>query len=103
MRSDKFHGSGSFKRGFANLARSEDLSEVGLPHSSDEAGESRGTKGVTSQCFPTGNTCSTGGYKDVEKELKEISCQSKTYAKLETLMNRVSKESLKIYGTGKRS
>ena len=58
--------------------------------------KAEGAKGVTSQRFPMGNTCSTGGYQDVGKELKEISYQSKTYAKLETLMNRVSKESLKI-------
>lgn len=58
--------------------------------------KAEGAKGVTSQRFPMGNTCSTGGYQGVGKELKEISYQSKTYAKLETLMNRVSKESLKI-------
>lgn len=35
-----------------------------------------GVKGVISQRFPMGNTCSTGGYQDVGKELKEISYQS---------------------------
>jgi len=37
----------------------------------------------------------TGGYKEVERELKGIRYQSRTYAKLETLMNRVNKESIK--------
>ena len=37
--------SGNFKQGFVNRARSEGLSEVGLPHSSDENGENRGSEG----------------------------------------------------------
>lgn len=54
-----------------------------------------GAKGVTNQRFPKESTCNTGGYFDVEKELREIRYQSKTYTKLETLMNHVNEESLK--------
>jgi group II intron reverse transcriptase/maturase len=54
-----------------------------------------GAKGATNQRFPKGSTCSTGGYEDVEQELKGIRYQSRTYAKLETLMNRVNEGSIK--------
>jgi group II intron reverse transcriptase/maturase len=54
-----------------------------------------GAKGVTNQHFPKGSTGNTGGYVNVEQELKEIRYQSRTYAKLETLMNRVNECSLK--------
>jgi group II intron reverse transcriptase/maturase len=54
-----------------------------------------GAKGVTNQRFPKGSTGNTGGYGNVEQELKEIRYQSRTYAKLETLMNRVNERSLK--------
>jgi len=37
----------------------------------------------------------TGGYDKVERELKEIRYQSRKYAKLETLMNRVNEGSIK--------
>jgi len=67
------------------------MSEVGLPHSSEEAGESRGSN----QRFPKRSTRSTGGYESVEHELKGIKYQSRTYAKLKTLMNRVNEESIK--------
>jgi len=53
-----------------------------------------GAKGVTNQRFPEESTGNTGGYEDVEHELKGIRYQSRTYAKLETLMNRVNKGSL---------
>ena len=54
-----------------------------------------GAKGATNQRFPKGSTGNTGGYRNVEQELKGIRYQSKTYAKLETLMNRVSEASIK--------
>jgi len=54
-----------------------------------------GAKGVTNQRFPKRSTGNTGGYKNVEQELKEIRYQSRTYAKLETLMNRVNEASIK--------
>ena len=47
-------------------------------------------KGVTNQHFPKGSTGNTGGCGNVEHEHKGIRYQSKTYAKLETLMNRVN-------------
>jgi hypothetical protein len=34
-----------------------------------------GAKGATNQRFPKGSTCSTGGYEDVEQELKGIILQ----------------------------
>ena len=37
----------------------------------------------------------TGGYTNVEHELKGIRYQSKKYAKVETLMNRVNEEAIK--------
>lgn len=73
----------------------EGLPEVGLPHSSDETCESRRSERVTNQHFPKRNTGNTGGYEYVGHELKGIRYQSKTYAKLETLMNRVNETSIK--------
>lgn len=37
----------------------------------------------------------TGGYGNMAHELKEIRYQSRTYARLETLMNRVNETSIK--------
>ena len=54
-----------------------------------------GAKGVTNQRFPKRSTGNTGGYVNVEQELKGIRYQSRTYKKLETLMNRVNAVSLK--------
>jgi hypothetical protein len=54
-----------------------------------------GAKGVTNQRSPKESTGNTGGYGNVEHELKEIRYQSRSYAKLETLMNRVGEGSLK--------
>lgn len=54
-----------------------------------------GAKGVANRQFPKRNTSSTGGYENVEHELKEIRYQSKTYARLETLMNQVNETSIK--------
>ena len=56
-----------------------------------------GAKGTANQQFPKGNTGNTGGYKrkKVAHELKEIRYQSRTYARLETLMNRVNETSIK--------
>ena len=54
-----------------------------------------GAKGVANQRFPKRNTSNTGGYESVAHELKGIRYQSRTYAKLETLMNRVNEDSLK--------
>lgn len=55
-----------------------------------------GAKGTANQQFPKGNTGNTGGCKrKVAHELKEIRYQSRTYARLETLMNRVNETSIK--------
>ena len=54
-----------------------------------------GAKGAANQQFPKRSTSNTGGYAPVAHELKEIRYQSRTYAKLETLMNRVNEESIK--------
>ena len=54
-----------------------------------------GAKGVANQQFPKQSTGSTGGYEGVAQELKEIRYQSRTYAKLETLMNRVNEVSIR--------
>ena len=54
-----------------------------------------GAKGAANQQFPKRSTCSTGGYESVAHELKEIRYQSRTYARLETLMNRVNETSIK--------
>jgi len=45
--------------------------------------------------FQGRNTSNTGGYETVAHELKEIRYQFKTYARLETLMNRVMKQASK--------
>jgi RNA-directed DNA polymerase len=54
-----------------------------------------GAKGVANWQFLKRNTGNTGGYESVEHELKEIRYQSKTYTRLETLMNRVNETSIK--------
>lgn len=54
-----------------------------------------GAKGVANRQFLKRNTGNTGGYGNVEHELKEIRYQSKTYTRLETLMNRVNETSIK--------
>lgn len=54
-----------------------------------------GAKEAANQQFPKRNTGNTGGYGSVAHELKEIRYQSKTYARLETLMNRVNETSIK--------
>jgi len=54
-----------------------------------------GAKGATNQRYLKRNTGNTGGCRHVEHELKGIRYQSRTYAKLETLMNRVNEENLK--------
>lgn len=54
-----------------------------------------GAKGAANQQFPKRNTSNTGGYESVAHELKEIRYQSRTYARLETLMNRVNETSIK--------
>ena len=54
---------GRIKRGVENQARDEGMTEVGLPHSSDEIGESRGSEG--------GNkSTETGGKTRVTQEVK---------------------------------
>ncbi len=54
-----------------------------------------GAKGAADRQFPKQNTGNTGGYESVAHELKEIRYQSRTYARLETLMNRVNETSIK--------
>jgi len=76
--------------------RGEGLSEVGLPHSSDETGESQWSEGGNKSAFLGNKTWVTQEVaQTMEHELKGIRYQSKTYRKLETLMNRVNEESIK--------
>ena len=79
-----------------NGGRAEDLPEVGLPHSSEESGESRWSEGGNKSAFLNKKTRVTLEVtRNVEHEMKGIRYQSRTYAKLETIMNRVNEESLK--------
>lgn len=54
-----------------------------------------GAKGAADRQIPKQNTGNTGGYESVAHELKGIRYQSRTYARLETLMNRVNETSIK--------
>lgn len=60
-----------------------------------KAAKAVGAKGAANQQFPKRNTSNTGGYVNVAHELKEIRYQSRIYARLETLMNRVNETSIK--------
>ncbi len=72
------------------------MSEVGLSHSSDEVGESLWSEGDNKFCEFQEETCKTQEVcKSVGKELKDIGYQSKTYAKVQTLMNHVNEETIK--------
>lgn len=60
-----------------------------------KAAKADGAKEAANQQFPKRNTSDTGGYKRVAHELKEIRYQSRTYPRVETLMNRVNETSIK--------
>ena len=81
------------------------MSEVGSAHSSDEACESRWSKGADKSTITRGEARKTQEvYKSVEHELKGIRYQSEKYDKLTTLINRINEDSLTYkfneYATG---
>ena len=70
------------------------LSEVGLPHSSEEVGESQWSKGGSKESFPEEEASRHRRSARMEQELKGIREQSAKYPAVQNLMHNVNERTL---------
>lgn len=70
------------------------LTEVGLPHSSEETGESQRSKGGSKESFPEEEAFRHKRSEGMEQELKGIREQSAKYQAVQNLMHNVNERTL---------